>query len=263
MTDFRVNGIVIKETDFGEYDKLLTILTEKDGKLFVVVKGVKSVRSRHMATTQLFSYSSFNLRKRGNYYYITDSDLIENYFDIRNDMLKVSLATFVCDVISHIAREEIEEAGLLKLVLNTLFAIAKNIRSLEIIRAAFELRVALECGFMPDLTMCNTCYEVNPEYIYIDIMDGIFTCDKCHSKASSFANAEDPFLNAGISKPIAAVSFSVLTAMRYVLFSKPERFLAFNLDPTEQPSFFNVCEKYLLNHLEKGFYSLDFYKSLL
>lgn len=262
MTDFRVNGLVIKESEIGEYDKMLTILTEKYGKLFVIGKGVKSVRSRHMAATQLFSYSSFNLRKRGNYYYITDSDLLENYYDIRNDMLKVALSTFVCDVISHVSREEVEETSLLKLTLNTLFAIAKNIRPLEMIRAAFELRVALECGFMPDLTMCSACHEINPDFVYIDIMDGVFICDKCRSKASS-ALVKDAFFEAGIPKPIAAVSLSVLTAMRYVLFCKPERFLAFSLDPIEQPSFFNTCEKFLLNHLEKGFYSLDFYKSLL
>ena len=60
MTDFKVNGLVIREADHGENDKLLTILTEKYGKLFVIGKGVKSVRSRHMASCQLFSYASFN-----------------------------------------------------------------------------------------------------------------------------------------------------------------------------------------------------------
>ena len=127
MTDFKVNGLVIKEAETGEYDKLLTILTEKHGKLYVVGKGVKSVRSRHMASTQLFAYSSFNLRRKGNYYYITDSDLLENYYDIRDDMIKLALASFVCDVTCEIAKEGVEERELLKLTLNTLFAIAKNL----------------------------------------------------------------------------------------------------------------------------------------
>ena len=262
MTDFRVNGLVIKETEVGEYDKLLTVLTEKYGKLFVMGKGAKSVRSRHMAATQLFSYSSFNLRKRGNYYYITDSDLIENYYDIRNDMLKVALATFICDVVSHVAREEFEETSLLKLTLNTLFAIAKNVKNMEHIRACFELRIALECGFMPDVTMCSECDNQHPSVSYLDIMNGVITCEKCRQK-QSLAIVKDAFYEAGVPKPIAIIPISVLYAIRYVLHANDNRFLSFSIDESELPIFYDVCERYLLNHLEKGFFSLDFYKSLL
>ena len=76
MTDFKVNGLVIRESDHKDNDKILTVLTEKYGKLFVIGKGVKSLKNRHMACTQLFAYASFNLRKRGNFYYITDFNII-------------------------------------------------------------------------------------------------------------------------------------------------------------------------------------------
>jgi DNA repair protein RecO (recombination protein O) len=78
-----------------------------------------------------------------------------------------------------------------------------------------------------------------------------------------YANAENEFLERGLDKPIATLSDSVLAAMRYVINSKPERFLSFNLQEDEQNSFYNACEKFLLNQLERGFYSLDFYKSML
>lgn len=262
MTDFKVNALVIKESESGEYDKVLTVLTEKYGKLFVVGKGVKSVRSRHMATTQLFSYSSFNLRRRGNYYYITDSDLIENYYDIRGDMLKLALASFVCDVACEVSKEGVEERELLKLTLNTLYAISKEIRPLEIIRSAFELRLASDCGFMPDLTACRCCNKEAPEMLCLDIMDGTIICDECRKNAFS-AVVKDAFYEAGIPRPISLISLSVLCAMRYIVSAKSERFLAFSLDPIEHQMLFDACEKYLLNQLERGFYSLDFYKSLL
>lgn len=262
MTDFRVNGLVIKDESKGEYDKMLTILTEKYGKLFVMGKGVKSVRSRHMAATQLFSYSSFNLRKKGNYYYITDSDLIESYYEIRNDVQKYALSAFVCEVMYEISREGIEEAALLKLSLNTLYAIAKDIRPAEIIRAAFELRVAAECGFTPDISACRCCGVTSADMVCLDIMDGSIICEQCRKKEPQ-ASSVDSFAALGIPRPIALISLSVLAAMRYVMFSKSERFLAFSLDPIEHQMFFDVSEKYLLNHLERGFYTLDFYKSLI
>ena len=262
MTDFKVNGLVIREAETGEYDKLLTVLTEKYGKLYVVGKGVKSVRSRHMAATQLFSYSSFNLRRKGNYYYITESDLIENYYDIRSDMLKLALASYVCDVSCEIAKEGVEERALLKLTLNTLFAISKEIRPLEIIRAAFQLRVASDAGFMPDLTACRCCNEENPEMMCLDIMDGTIICDKCRKNEFS-ATVKDAFYETGIPKPISIISSSVLAAMRYIIYARQERFLSFSLEQEEHQMFFSACEKYLLNQLERSFFSLDFYKTLL
>lgn len=262
MIDFKVNGLVIREAETGEYDKLLTILTEKYGKLFVVGKGVKSVRSRHIASTQLFSYASFNLRKKGNYYYITDSDLIENYYDIRNDILKMSLGSFICDVACEVAREGVEEGALLKLTLNTLYAIAKEIRPLEIIRASFELRIASDSGFMPDLTACRCCGNANPQISCLDIMDGTIICDDCRKNEFS-ATVKDAFYELGIPRPISLISLPVLASMRYIISSKSERFLAFSLDKIEHQMFFDACEKFLLNQLERGFFSLDFYKSLL
>lgn len=261
MTDFKVNALIIKESESGEYDKVLTVLTEKFGKLFVVGKGVKSVRSRHMATTQLFSYASFNLRKKGNYYYITDSDLIEGYYGIRNDMLRLGLASFVCDVACEVAKEGVEERDLLKLTLNTLYAISKELRPLEIIRSAFELRVASDSGFMPDLTACRVCGDELPDMSCLDIMDGTIICDKCRKNAFS-AIVKDAFYETGTPRPISIISSSVLATMKYIISARSERFLAFSLDEKEHQMLFDVCEKYLLNQLERGFYSLDFYKSL-
>ena len=94
MTEIKQNGLVISERDLGENDKLLIILTERYGKVPVVAKGAKSVKNRHMPSSQLFAYASFGLRKRGNFYFITDSDLIESYYDIRSDILKIIKLVF-------------------------------------------------------------------------------------------------------------------------------------------------------------------------
>ena len=53
MTEIKQNGLVISERDLGENDKILTVLTERYGKLPVIAKGAKSVRNRHMPSTQL------------------------------------------------------------------------------------------------------------------------------------------------------------------------------------------------------------------
>lgn len=261
MTEIKKNGLVIQEKDLGENDKLLTILTERYGKVFVVAKGAKSVRNRHMASCQLFSYATFGLRKRGNYYYIVDSDLIESYYDIRTDITKLALASYVCDVVNDIVQEGNNEDNILRLTLNTFFAIAKNIKALDFIKASFELRIATESGFAPNIDACSQCENEEINLSYFDIVNGVIYCDKCKNSLF-YATAENEFSERGLSKPIAILSSSVLSAMRYVVNSRPERFLAFSLHDDELHSFYDVCEKFLLNQLERSFYSLDFYKTL-
>ena len=262
MTEIKQNGLVIFEKELGENDKLLTVLTERYGKLPVIAKGVKSMRNRHMPSSQIFCYATFGLRKKGNYYYIVDSDLIENYFDIRSDVLKHSLASFVCDVISDVCQEGNNEDEILRLTLNTLYAISKGIKPLEVIRATFELRLAAELGFAPDISNCSICHNSADTTYYFDLIDGIITCQSCKKKVN-FDVADTPFTEKGLNKPLSVISKSVVDAVNYVISVKQGRILSFSLDDSQWTSFFSVAEKYLLNHLERGYFSLDFYKTML
>lgn len=261
MTEIKQKGLVIAERDLGENDKLLTILTERYGKTIVVAKGAKSVRNRHMPCCQLFTFASFGLRKRGNYYYITDSDLIESYYDIRNDILKLSLATYLCDVVSDVTQEGNNDDEILRLTLNMLYAISKDKKPLEVIRAVFEIRIAAELGFSPDLECCSICHTAETSHYYFDIMDGVITCENCKMN-NNFSLDDNPFYEKGLNKPISIVSKAVVDAINYIVFAKQERVLSFNINNDDWTSFFDVAEKFLLNHLERGFFSLDFYKSL-
>ena len=262
MTEIKSNALVIGEKELGENDKLLTLLVERYGKVVAVAKGAKSVRNRHMASCQLFSYASFGLRKRGNLYYVTDTDLAESYYDIRTDITKLALASYMCDVINDVVQEGECEDEILKLSLNTFYAIAKNLKPLEFIRACFQLRIAVIAGFTPNFDGCVECGNSTSKFYYFDIVDGIIYCDSCKNKLF-YASAENEFLERGLSKPIAIISESVLAAMQYVIGARRERFLSFNLEEDELSSFYSACEKFLLNQLERGFYSLGFYKSLI
>ncbi|MBO5109993.1 MAG: DNA repair protein RecO [Clostridia bacterium] len=259
MEELSTRGLVIHETQIGEYDKILTVLTPDAGKISISGKGIKSLRSRHMAATQLFSYSHFQLRKRGNYYYIDDSDLIENFYAIRSDLLKFSLASYICDVANDVTVENEDESELLRLILNTLYAIDKSLKDLELIRGAFQLRVACICGFMPDLSGCRDCHDPNPTHATLDILDGNLICDKCRKRIDSdFIDERGDFL-----RPVVYLDPALRSAMQYVTLARLERFLSFAIDDDVIDPFATCCEKYLLNHIERGFYSLDFYKSIL
>ena len=260
MEQIRVRGVVVRETQSGEYDKILTVITEEMGRISVSGKGVRSLKSKHMPATQLFCYSSFVLRKSHGYYYISDSALMESFFDLRLDLNKLALASYLCDVAAEMAVEGVGDEELMQLTLNTLYALAnKKQLSLTQIKAAFELRCASVEGFRPNLSSCDVCEAGEDKKFYMDVMNGRILCSDCLHKIRH----TDDLVDDGTAHIYLRLTPAVLEAMRYTIYAPANRYLSFTLSEDEMKLYASVCEKYLLNHIEHGFYSLEFYKSLL
>jgi DNA repair protein RecO (recombination protein O) len=260
MEEIELDGLVIREVETGEADKMITLLTGERGRLNISGKGLSSIRHKYAASSQLFSYSTYLLKRKTKYWYIADAFYIDNFMELRYDVEKLSLANYVCDVAYEFAQEEIENRELMSLTLNTLYALAKRDLPQEILRGAFEFRLAVQEGFMPDLSGCGICgRDVSGEDSTLDVMNGRLLCRKCRAQLEN-----DPdYLADETAKILIRVSPAVLAALRYIEAAEPKKFLSFSLDRTELPLFSVVCERYLLNHVEHGFSSLEYYKKIM
>ena len=260
MEEIEIDGLVIREVKTGEADKIITLLTGAEGKITISGKGVSSLRNKYAASAQLFSYSTFLLRKKGAFWYIRDAYFIENFMEIRYDVERLSLANYVCDVACDAAAEGAENEPLLSLCLNTLWAIAHLERApLEQIRGAFEFRMAVQEGYMPDLGGCGVCgAPLGEGDCFLDVMNGRLVCPRCRT-----ALENDPaYLADESAKILIRVSPPVLAALRYIEEAPQKKFLSFTIERAELSLFSVVCERYLLNHLEHGFSSLEYYKKI-
>lgn len=259
MEEIKTMGLVIREQSVGEADKLLTVLTPEYGKLLVTGKGVQSLRSRHMTSAQLFSYSNFVFKKSKKYFYIADSDMEECFFNIRYDIEKLSLAGYMCDVACDLALENVSDPELLRLMLNTLYALAnKKHLDIELIRAAFEFRAACQTGFTPILEECGICgTEVGSYDILFDVMNGHPRCVKCQSLIKK--DGLDPDGTAEITVKITP---TVIAALRFIESSQVSKYLSFSLPPDELAILSHFAETYLISHLEHSFTSLKYYKNI-
>ena len=260
MELIHVDGLVVQDEPIGDYDKLLTVITESMGKIRISGKGVRSLKSKHMPATQTFCYSSFVLRKSHGYFYISDSSLKEAFFGLRMDLNKLALASYLCDIAADFSVEGMGDADLMKLTLNTLYALANHPHiPLVQLKAAYELRSACIEGFKPNLVACDVCCAFENKQMYLDVMNGRLLCSDCLRTVRKTADIEDE----GTAHIYLKLTSPVLKAMQYTVYAPGNRYLFFSLDEKELPRYASVCEKYLLNHIEHGFYSLEFYKSLL
>lgn len=258
--ELKCRGIVLREVKTGEADKILTLMCEGVGRVDVSGKGVRSLKSPHMASTQIFAYSSFVLRQGKRYYYIAESELAEPFYGLRCELDRLSLGAYIADVVLDLLPEGVVDDVLLRLCLNTLYALSerKNVPVTQI-KGAFEMQAAVLAGFCPDLSFCRRCGRESHREMYLDVMNGGLVCGDCRTPMALEEAAEDT----GTAQIYLRLSDAVLAALRYVTLSDERRFLSFNIDKSELRAFGNVCERYLLDHLEHGFHSLEFYRQIL
>jgi DNA repair protein RecO (recombination protein O) len=115
-----------------------------------------------------------------------------------------------------------------------------------LVKSVFELRSASIAGYTPDLFGCHICGS--QECVLFDISGGALLCDKCKGTAE------------GIRLPVTP---AILEAMRYITYCDARKLFSFSLGEDALQQLSSVTEAYLTTQLERGFSTLDFYKSLL
>ncbi len=240
-----VKGIVLRAVDTKESDKILTVLTEQ-GKLPVVAKGARSRRSRVAACTQLLAYSEMVLSESRGWQYLSEGNTIELFAEVRRDIGALSLASYFAELTEAVA---LEEGGgeLLRLLLNALYALGNLDRPQLQIKAAFELKLMALAGFEPLADGCAYCGRLSPENPVLDVRNGVVRCKACGKGEG------------GLGMPLTA---GALAALRWVLYGETKRLYSFTLEPEDLRRLGEAAEAYVHAMLERGFRTLDFYKSL-
>lgn len=244
-------GLVVRTIDIGEADKLLTILTPEHGKLTVSAKGVRSLKSHRMHMSQLFCYCEFVLSKKGDKIYMREAMLIEDFYTICHDLSALSLAQYFMDVVSTVTITGEDQSEILRLALNCLYLIAFKKKPLMLIKAVFELRLACLLGYRPSLTVCDSCAKKVKSSIF-DIDGGVVFCHDCQTSGKG----------TGANTLIAPLDDELTDIMEYICTAPEKRIFAFSASDEAVGSLSGICEKYLTEHLERSFDTLDFYKSV-
>ncbi len=252
----KVRGLVIRVVDMWEADRLVTIFTQEMGVLTALAKGARGYKSRKMSAAMHFCYSDFILYQKGDYYWVKEAELIESFFYIRRTVDGFALASYIVDVLSDVTVSQ-AETELLRLSLNSLYAIANEKYPLNKIKAAFEIRAASILGFMPDVISCS-CGEKFGDFFF-DIMGGNIKCFSCRDKEmKEHREDEDPHE----SHIVRILSEGAKIALGYCIYSPVEKIFSFNISDEDMLLFSSAAEDYLLNQLERSFKTLDFYKEV-
>lgn len=242
-----IQAIVLRVTDYNDRDALLTVLSRNHGKLTIKARGLRRKNSPLTAPCQLLAYGEFTLFEYKGQYTVNEAVSLELFQSLRKDLLKLAAATYFAQVSELISQEDIPNPELQSLLLNCLYGLSKLNLSHEFVKPVFELRAVCLSGYTPDLFGCHICGSQNPDRF--DLSAGMLECQGCRSNASP-----------GIRLPVTP---AVLDAMRYICLCNPKKLFSFEIGKESLKQLSSLTEAYLTTQLERGFSTLDFYKSLL
>ncbi|MCP3900988.1 MAG: DNA repair protein RecO, partial [Desulfobacteraceae bacterium] len=96
MTDFSSDAILLRRIEFGDYDYIITFLSEKSGKISVIAKNAKKSIRRFQGSLDLFSFLniqvSFPKKKKNALPVLFNVDLVDPFEKIRTDVQKTGYA---------------------------------------------------------------------------------------------------------------------------------------------------------------------------
>lgn len=225
---------------------MLTLLTDRDGKISARARGALRKGSKTAAATQQLTYSELTLFGNRGRWTVNEAAVIEPFSGLREDIGRLALGAYVAECLEALSVEDQADPALLSLGLNSLFALSQGSYSQKHIKAAFELRLMCLGGYEPQLSFCALCGE-EPEEPCLGLSDGRVFCRRCRAGAQ------------GMTEPLSP---GTMEAMRYIVSAPAKRFLSFRLEGRELDQLAAVCEKYLLINTERGFSTLDYWKKV-
>ena len=239
------NGLILKEQNIGEQDKLVTVLTADLGVIKAFVRGAKSVKSKKQSATGLLCYSKLTLYNGKDTYIVDEAQAIEVFFGLRNDIEKLALAQYFTELALDLSPKETDAKEYLRVILNSLYFLSNGKYPASQLKAIMELRLLSLSGYMPNLIACDKCGEYETDTMYFNFEHGLLYCENC-------AGSE-------IALPIP---LEIISAMRHIIFSELEGMYAFKLPDESLDELSYITETYLKTKTDRTFKTLDFYNSL-
>ena len=236
MGTVKMSGIIISESNLGDYDKMLTMLTPGLGKISCVAKGARRQRSALLAGTQFLCFGEYLMYKGANTYNINSCETIEVFYKLRTDLDKLNNAVYITKIIQDVTEENQNCYKILQLFLNTLYTLSETDKNPELIISIFKLKLLCFLGFTPRITECTNCKQ-KENLQYFSLKDNGFKCSACAKQDTS----------------CLTMSESTANAIRYIVMSPLKKLYSFNLKDESLNELKLITKLYFEEKLEKEY----------
>lgn len=147
MRNISSEGIILKRINYGEADRIVTLITRNFGKVTLISKGVRKIKSRKRGHLEIFTKVKFSA-SYGNSQtgILTEAETLDSFELIRNNLKKISLAYYFCEIILKITENDHKQDSLYYLLDSYLSKIERSI-NLKELRTRFVNELLVDLGY--------------------------------------------------------------------------------------------------------------------
>jgi len=241
---YHTEAIVLRHSDFGEADRLLTVLTPCLGKVRLLAKGIRKPSSRKAGHLELFTRTQLLIARGRNLDIVTQAQTVEPYLVLRQDLLRMSHAYYVGELVDSFGEEQAENEPLYTLLCNALGWIC-TAADLALTMRFFELRLLGLVGYQPQLFQCLHCRTpLEPVVNYFSAEDGGVLCPRCGEN----------------QRGVRPIALGTLKVLRYLQTRGYDECARLQLQPSTRSEVEEVLQQYLVYLLERRLKSVEFLK---
>lgn len=185
MSNSNTAAILLRRIEYGDYDLIVTLFTEDQGKTSAIAKSAKKSVKRFPGILEPFSLIHVVLtRGKGKGMpVLKEASLEAPYFKIREDILKTSYASYWAELIYLWMAEGQPQKDLYDLMAHVLSELDRGQIPVEILSILFQMRFLSIAGFRPNLEHCHTCKtdldRIECASVVADPAKGGIICPRC------------------------------------------------------------------------------------
>jgi DNA repair protein RecO (recombination protein O) len=238
---YRTEALIIRRSDFGEADRLLTLITPQ-GKRRVVAKGARKTTSRLAGHIELFTHASLLLAIGRNLDIITQSTILSGFDRLRGDLQRIGAAYYAAELIDRLTEEEDENRPAFDLLIAAMGALDTS-RNVNLVLRFYELHLLGYLGYRPQLYHCAICQEaLTEETDRFSPAAGGALCPRC----------------AGTDRAALPMSLNAFKLMRFLQAQPLEAIERLNISPAVRGEAERLLRIYIRRILERELKSVAF-----
>ncbi|MDD4437105.1 MAG: DNA repair protein RecO [Tissierellia bacterium] len=171
--------LILKEISYKENDKILHALSRTRGKIQIISKGSKKSSSHLMNASQSFAYSKCTLNVSKDMYILTSAKLLDNFYNLNNNINAYYNACYILELISYVAQENEVDSRVFDMTVSVISHLSNFKNEHDKLTAAYELKLAAMLGYKPDFLHCLHCGSSINDKVKFSITEGGVFCSKC------------------------------------------------------------------------------------
>jgi DNA repair protein RecO (recombination protein O) len=186
----KVEGIVIRATDYGEGNRILSVFTREMGRQSMMARGAKKVKSRLAALSQPFTYAQFIVFKSSPQAMgtINAGELIASHHKLREDLMLSAYAAYISELVNRLTEEGEALPALFEQLLAA-FRAMEDGKDAAVIVHVMEMNMLSVAGFQPELNACVLCGGASHELTSLSVVHGGTVCARCRERDAQAVDA--------------------------------------------------------------------------